>query len=338
MNRYFGVWKYLLLLLMVSLTIFVITVIYKSHGMNLPPVLADINSGVIGALLTAIVTLILVTDQTEKVNLSNKSSTVFQQKLEIFNTFLSVLNDSLKDGDLRKEEILSIMFHFAKLRMHVSEQNAERIADHLSRIDSAFFHLDENDVPNFEGYQEVYNGICAVLKSELYGTRYAQMRTFDLANASQISFTPRLSHFDTPTFDEWIAYLDGHREFFITKKQIRFEITEDILARLQEAYGLVADYCREQGLAPDYVYRIYTVRVNDVLLTRSASVEMRLEGPGEHYLRIFISEKKRVNAKIIGKLENVPMVQWFCVFESMEEAYKLRRVLDYFKSLKGGGE
>ena len=62
MRKFKKYWFYLLLALSISLTILVINDI---NDPLIPKIIQDINSGVIGAILTTIITLILLSNQTE---------------------------------------------------------------------------------------------------------------------------------------------------------------------------------------------------------------------------------------------------------------------------------
>lgn len=328
--RYFGIWKYLILMLMVSLTILVVSLIYDKHGFKLPPVLADINSGVIGALLTAIVTLILVSDQTEKVNLTNQNSTVFREKLEIFNEFLRVLNDSLKDGALKREEILSILFHFSRVRMHVSEENAKRIHEALLRINGDFFHVDENRVPDLMGYQDVYNGICAVLKSELYMKDYHTMPSFDLSNLTEITYEPRDTWLHFADFGEFESNIISMRTYFFPKHKVRFAISDETLSNLRSAYRHVTAKFKEKGVSVAEQFRLGIVRLHDHDYILSSRITFDMSGRARNQLRIFISDKNRVNVRVDGKWDDIPVDQYNCELESSEQIEKVDRVVAFF--------
>ena len=62
MKRFKKYWFYLLLAISISLTILVINNI---NDQLIPKIIQDINSGVIGAILTTIITLILLSNQNE---------------------------------------------------------------------------------------------------------------------------------------------------------------------------------------------------------------------------------------------------------------------------------
>ena len=80
---------YLLIFLLISLTVLVIQ---ELDSFELPKVVQDINSGVIGAILTTIITLLLLANQSEIQENQTKNSVIYEEKLKMFNDFLQVLN------------------------------------------------------------------------------------------------------------------------------------------------------------------------------------------------------------------------------------------------------
>ena len=87
MKRYKKYWFYLLLAFSISLTVLILNDL-NSPFIQIPKIVQDINSGVIGAILTTIITLILLSNQTESQENLTKSSVVYEEKLKIFNSFL----------------------------------------------------------------------------------------------------------------------------------------------------------------------------------------------------------------------------------------------------------
>jgi len=82
MNQYKKLWYYLLLLFFISLTIIVLDNL-NSAIFEIPKVVQDINSGVIGAILTTIITLVLLSHQTESEESLQKRSVIYEEKLRM---------------------------------------------------------------------------------------------------------------------------------------------------------------------------------------------------------------------------------------------------------------
>lgn len=222
---------------MVSLTILIINNIYEH---KIPPIISDINSGVIGALLTAMVTLILLSNQTEKEQLNLKNSTVFEEKLKLFNEFLSILNESLKDGELKPEEIQTILFSFSKLRMHISHENALKIASSIKLINEELFYTDENSIPDYSSFQNLYNNICSVLKSELYEIPEQKFEFFEFENLEHVSYKPKQIINTISKFDD-LLNLVRNNPFVLHKSKIRFKISNDTICLFEKSYSKIYD-------------------------------------------------------------------------------------------------
>ena len=122
-NRYKKLWYFLLLSLFISLTILVLDNL-NSNRIEIPQVVKDINSGVIGAILTTIITLVLLSNQSESEESLQKRSVIYEEKLRIFNEFLRTLGESIKDGKLSKEELKVLIYGYALVKMNLTVENA----------------------------------------------------------------------------------------------------------------------------------------------------------------------------------------------------------------------
>ena len=126
MKRYKKYWFYLLLAFSISLTVLILNDL-NSPYIQIPKIVQDINSGVIGAILTTIITLILLSNQTESQENLTKSSVVYEEKLKIFNSFLETIGKCLEDGNLSAQETQKIIHSFSILRIHVSAESSMKI-------------------------------------------------------------------------------------------------------------------------------------------------------------------------------------------------------------------
>jgi hypothetical protein len=120
MNRYKRLWYYLLLMLFISLTIILDN--FNTPGIEIPKVVQDINSGVIGAILTTIITLVLLSNQSDSEESLQKRSVIYEEKLRIFNEFLRTLSENIKDGKLSKEELKVLIYGYALVKMNLTRQ------------------------------------------------------------------------------------------------------------------------------------------------------------------------------------------------------------------------
>jgi hypothetical protein len=197
---------YLLLALSISLTIIVINNI--NGAIIIPQIVKDINSGVIGAILTTIITLILLSNQTESQENLTKTSVVYEEKLKIFNNFLETIGKCLEDGKLTSQETQKIIHSFSMLRVHITEENSLKLENAISSINNSFFYVDEFNVPNISRYIELYTNLTNVFRQELYGDKaHNNLSVFEFKNFSEILFQRRTMEIKITNFHELIELL-----------------------------------------------------------------------------------------------------------------------------------
>lgn len=59
----------------------------------IPPIVDDINSGVIGIILTTFITLLLLSNQSEHEENLTQKSVVYEEKLKVFNVFINTIGN-----------------------------------------------------------------------------------------------------------------------------------------------------------------------------------------------------------------------------------------------------
>lgn len=157
-------------ILLVSFAILMLSKVYES---KIPKIVEEINNGAIGAILTAIITVFLLSRQTE-INISiEKSSKVFEKKLEIYEKFLDRLNHIIKDNKIGDEEENELLFQLAIIETHTKGENTNKIVEHLNSI-IILLRPDEDDnkvVINKEGLSNALFDIVGIFQEELYGER-----------------------------------------------------------------------------------------------------------------------------------------------------------------------
>lgn len=104
-------------------------------------IVEQINNGSIGVILTAIVTVLLLGQQSQSEELREKNSTVFAKKLEVYHEFISSLESIIQDGKLstankdnEKDELTSLLFKLAQVRMHTGEEKVLQILQSVADI------------------------------------------------------------------------------------------------------------------------------------------------------------------------------------------------------------
>jgi hypothetical protein len=321
MKKFKKYWFYLLLALSISLTILVINDI---NDTLIPKVIQDINSGVIGAILTTIITLILLSNQTESQENLTKKSVVYEEKLKIFNSFLSTLGACLEDGKLTASETTKIVHIFSVLRIHISFENSIKIEKSLSSIDNSFFFFDENSIPNLKKLIELYTVITNVFREELYGEKVdRKLSTFDFDNFKKVLYRKRLSVIKPNTFDELLDVLRNHSKIRHTGAKsgitIVYDIDSALIDALKRFHLFLVEIISDIPFQIEYVYEINSQIINDEKYCGIPWI--KIHHKNNYFGYYALTETKRF---IIGQvLPKHKQVASFEIFE-FDDLYKYR--------------
>lgn len=331
MKRFKKYWFYLLLALSISLTILVINDI---NDPLIPQIIQDINSGVIGAILTTIITLILLSNQTESQENLTKNSVVYEEKLKIFNVFLDTIGQCLEDGNLTAAETTKIIHSFSVLRIHISTSNAIRIENAISSIDNSFFYYDENSVPNLSKLIELYTEIANVFRAELYGENQGErLIAFDFENLKKVLYRKRISIIKPSTFNELLNELKNHSKVQHTSTKtgitIVYELNSELIETLKILHNFMRNVVSELSNEIQFKFELNTQIVNDEKYCGIPWIKLHYKG---NYFAFYgLSETKKI---MIGRmLPEQKQVASLEVFEiGTIEKYKLQ-ILEEYKQL-----
>jgi hypothetical protein len=328
------IWRYLLVVLVISLTIVVIQNI-NGHEKDIPKVVQDINSGVIGAILTTIITLLLLSNQTDLQEIQTKNSVIYEEKLKLFNEFLNVLSKSLEDGKLAPEELKSIIFQYSIVRIHISVDGAKKIENAIQSIDEEFFYVDENYVPRFDRYIELFTGICNVLRHELYQSQEDKsLPPFAFDNFLKIAYQHRAVKLPINSFDDVLEAFKKTRSCYIDDKKgnkIQFELHPDHIKNLTEAYYLIQKITSEfSNREIDVRFLLHQYNVNGKIYLGVLNIYY---SEGETQIATLgVSSKNRIFFKI--KLEKVREFQFETDTVVADYEHNIRKDLSYFLASK----
>ena len=90
--------------------------------------------GLVGALISAGITLMLLRDQTNSEEKKERNSKVFEEKLKIYQDFLETLNTVLEDGEVSPEEALKLKFKISMITLHTSSSHINAISESIKNI------------------------------------------------------------------------------------------------------------------------------------------------------------------------------------------------------------
>lgn len=324
MKKYRKYWIYLWLLLTISLTVIVINYLNETV---IPQIIRDVNSGVIGAILTTIITLLLLSNQTESQENLTKSSVVYEEKLKIFNSFLDTLGDCLEDGKLTAQETSKIIHSFSVLRIHISSKNSEILEKAIASIDNSFFFFDENNVPNLTRLIELYNKITNVFREELYGTNAeGQLVPFDFSNLKNVLYRQRLSIIKPNNFDDLLAILRSNPKILTTNKGITtvYDIDEELLSGLTTFYLFMEKLISELSVDINLTFEINTKIINNDKYCGIPWIKL-------HYKDVYFAHfglnttKRLMVAKCIPENKQVASLELFEVNELESYSQQIKR-------------
>jgi hypothetical protein len=312
MKKYKKYWFYLLLSLSISLTILVINDI---NDQLIPQIIQDINSGVIGAILTTIITLLLLSNQTESQENLTKSSVVYEEKLKIFNSFLETIGTCLEDGKLTAQETSKIIHSFSILRIHVSFESAIKLEKTLSTIDNSFFYYDENNLPNLNKIIELYTNLTNVFRIELYGDKASQnLNTFDFENFKKVLYRKRLSIIKPNSFGDLLAELKRNSKIQFTNTKtgltIVYEIDDELISSFVYLNNFMEKIVAEISNEITFTYEINRQIINNE--TYSGIPWVKLHYKNKYFAFYVISETKRILiSKIIPEKKQIASLEFF---------------------------
>lgn len=294
MKRYKKYWFYLILLLSITLTILVLN---TTNTLSIPKIVQDINSGVIGAILTTIITLILLSNQTESQENLTKSSVVYEEKLKIFNGFLQTIGNCLEDGKFTAQETTQIIHSFSILRIHISNENAVRLEHALKSIDNSFFYCDENGIPNLTRLSELYTDLTNVFRQELYGEGIkGELQSFNFENLKNVLYRKRLSIHKPNSYNELVAELKNHSKILHTSNKtgitIVFDINDELIFALDTLNELMVNVISRVSSEIEFTYEINRQIINNEMFSGIPWIKLYYK---DNYFAFYgITETKRL--------------------------------------------
>ena len=225
-------------ILALSMAIFVIDYIFKE---NIPEIVHEINSGVIGAILTTIITFMLLAQQSESTENQTKHSVIYEEKVRSYNTFLKQIVDSLEDGVLTYAEMRKILYLFANIRMHLPNHLANSIEKSLCSIDEDAFIVDQNGVNITTDLIKIYNEICNYLKADLYPSvaKETTRGNSDFSNFSKLAVPPLKKIVIIDNIEQLCSFLTNNSNILIVREDkppINFTLREAELILTQNSH------------------------------------------------------------------------------------------------------
>lgn len=96
-----------------------------------------IMAAILGVVITATITQVLLNGQTEKEGKLKQNSKIFEEKLKIYQNFLNSLYNAVKDGKLTDSEKMELQFQTSLVAMHCKPENIIIVSEAVKRVVSS---------------------------------------------------------------------------------------------------------------------------------------------------------------------------------------------------------
>ena len=96
-----------------------------------------IMAAILGVVITATITQVLLQGQTKKEGTLKRSSKIFEEKLKIYQNFLNSLYKAVKDGKLTDSEKMELQFQTSLVAMHCKPENIITVSEAVRRVVSS---------------------------------------------------------------------------------------------------------------------------------------------------------------------------------------------------------
>lgn len=136
-------------------------------------------AAILGVVITAIITQLLLQGQTDKEEHLRKSqqewqiahdrnNTVFGEKLKIYQKFLDTLYNSVKDGELTESEKLELQYQTSLVAMHCNPENIQQLSNAVKQVVGTVCGKAIQNSPNKDILLKTLFDVVEALRKDLY--------------------------------------------------------------------------------------------------------------------------------------------------------------------------
>ena len=135
----------------------------------------EMFAAILGVIITAIITVLLLKGQTENEEKLEKSVKIFEYKQKVYHAFIEKIHDIVKDGEItingNIDELKELIFQLGYMQMHASPETMDKVLGHLSALIQQmndFYSLPETEKQKeMAGFyarfsHELFNAIAAI--------------------------------------------------------------------------------------------------------------------------------------------------------------------------------
>lgn len=153
---------------------------------------ARLMAAILGVVITATITVVLLDGQSRKEQLAKRNSKVFEEKLRIYQDFLTTLYNVVKDHKLTEDEKLQLEFKTSLVAMHCKPKNLDSVSAAVRKVISSFCPSDEKKKQNSQGNTPLLKSLLDVveaLKIDLYNIDVKKDANMDSNDLDKMLFS-----------------------------------------------------------------------------------------------------------------------------------------------------
>ena len=109
---------------------------------------ARLMAAILGVVITATITVVLLNGQTKKEQTTKRDSKVFEEKLKIYQKFLETLYNAVKNGVLTESEKLELQYQTSLVAMLCAPKNIQRLSEAVKKVIMSVCERDAKSSPN----------------------------------------------------------------------------------------------------------------------------------------------------------------------------------------------
>ena len=133
----------------------------------------EMFAAIIGVVITAIITMMLLVGQTDSDEKREKKGKVFEEKLRMYQEYLDTLYEVLKDGRITNDEKLRLAFKTSSVAMHCAPERVKKISNSVKKIFNTTINENGNalETLNEKNWKELLKELFNVMdefKADLY--------------------------------------------------------------------------------------------------------------------------------------------------------------------------
>ena len=153
---------------------------------------ARLMAAILGVVITATITVVLLDGQSKKEQTAKRNSKVFEEKLKIYQDFLTTLYEVVKDRKLTEDEKLLLEYKTSLVAMHCKPKNLDSVSAAVHNVISSVCPSDEAKKQKSQGnipLLESLLGVVEALKIDLYNVDVEKDGNMDDNNLDKMLFS-----------------------------------------------------------------------------------------------------------------------------------------------------